>query len=415
MRRKFLSSLLASFGEMGGKDPVGRSLAYCYAHALLADPMLTKAILGRELVSFTPTKFNVTRWDVKADEYTFQGPITHKTRRADIYAAYNGRPLAIVEIKVEDQDEHDKNRQLEDYVRYCAAEVIPFYYITKYFLSENELTILGRLPKRLRYYRRHSEIAASLQSKENDEIAQMIVAYLEDRNMSGYQTLDVDKNDVLNFARRLLPTQQSGFGGILHNAARTKNIGQIIVGCLNNITVISEWLREGNEKHFGRAFSIYPEVKTYWNMEKLLSDNESNIGELKDAVEIAPQYSSGGEFSFAASSRLIGAKSDPVIYIWVAVCIGLYRGRKNQLYTSLYLDFWNKSIDSLKDDTTWYPMAEAAWSLSEPEQKTKKVIRSLLDLAQRKLVRLEKHTDASVKKFAKSKAVRRAAALKLHT
>ncbi len=141
---QFLSRLLRSIGE---KNPTGRILAYCYAHALMADPSLEKQIFGTNSRYRTTARFDTHQWDVTADKFIFDGPITGKNRRADICISYNKKP----------------------------------------------------------------EIAAALRKRKDNEIAQMIAQYLEDQKMGGYQPLDAQESHLLYFTRRLLPMGHEGY------------------------------------------------------------------------------------------------------------------------------------------------------------------------------------------------------------
>jgi hypothetical protein len=105
--RQFLSSLLRSFGELAAKNPTGRILAYCYAHALMTEPSLASNIFDKGYNK--SDNFDPKQWVAEADKYPFVGPKTKRNRRADLRLVYKNKTVALAEIKVEDQDENDRD------------------------------------------------------------------------------------------------------------------------------------------------------------------------------------------------------------------------------------------------------------------------------------------------------------------
>jgi hypothetical protein len=380
---RFLSKLLQSAGKLAGKNPIGRTLAHCYAHALTANPKLEKAILNTNFRSKGAASF--ARWEAKADEFIFKGPFTGKYRRADICVCYNGEPMAIVEIKVEDQDADDRDGQLRDYVDYATETGLPFHYITKYSLSEKETEILGDA-NNVRH-RRHYEIAMALRQKRDEEIAQMIFQYLEDQKMAGYQPLNVEKSDLLHFVRRLLPI---GFEGRA-NMDSSYKISQVLEKFLNNARSIGDWLIAGNEKK--ATVSVYPCVDAYWKVDRLAEKFRKDPKNFRDGY--IADYFDYGYIYFVAQMR---CKTRPPMWLSVSFWIGL---EGKELCQGILVEIEGGPLSLVDDDE--FPWDERTKSLiGYGEANIRRDIRKLIANTQNKLTQLENHSDERVSRFARS-------------
>ena len=410
-QHSFLSNLLDSFGQIGGKDPSGRILSQCYAHAMEVDPTLFDAILGVPVTKLTHTKVDPRKLELKTEDFRLDGHDAR--RRADICILYNSRRRALVEVKVEDQKDDDPTGQLDSYVQFALKQRVPFFYITKYSLSRDEIQLLGKLPKNLRFHRRHHEIENALRLRPANEIAQMISRYLEDRQMAGYQPMDITREDLTNFARRMLPVAQSGYGKRLHAEQRTSKIGQIITQCLNNSRIVGEWLRYTHEAEF--TFSVYPSVETYWKIPKLLEYFNAHPDEVNDG-EIGRSFSDGGCFEFIVDGRFTNIGYKQPLSLWVSLWIELYRARKEPLEVGLWVGYLGGSLKSPEEDdqqyNKWGPYAERSWSLQKSEVDTRKALSKMIVEAQRKLVKLRKHPDKKLHTFARAKQIQRIASMK---
>lgn len=410
-RRSFLSALLRTFGEIGGRNPIGRSLSQCYAHALAADPRLFEDILGIPLRRLTGGKLDIQKLEVKPEHYRLEGGNVRKGRRADICVLYNNRPRAIVEIKVEDQTDDDPTGQLASYVLFARQHNVPFFYLTKYSISRDEEECIRSLPKRLRFHRRHYQIADALKERSTSELAQMITRYLEDEHMSGYQPLHVTQEDLLNFARRLLPVLQGGYGTKLHSEGRTNKLGQIITQCLNNARMIGDWLGNTHEAEF--RFTVYPTVETYWELRQVIDYFEKHPDEIQDNW-IHPWFSTGGCFYFAVEGRYAKGAGGHAVGVWASLWIELKRTRKKHpLQSGLYVEFWGAPLKVLEMDDAlydrWHPHVERTWPLNKSESETRDALSKMIVEAQKRLLRLQKHPNKKLKAFATAKATQRLA------
>jgi hypothetical protein len=389
-QRHFLSALLSLFGEIGGKNPTGRNLAYCYAQALMLDHTLTKDILGIDIVP--KNNFDQQLWDVKANKFPFDGPTTGRVRLADLCILYKGRPLAVAEIKVEDQNEDDPTGQLKDYVAFARQQKIPFHYITKYTLGIPEKR---RLQGAQSWARRHYEIAAALDKRKDQQIAQMIVEYLKDQKMSGYQPLDAKPQDLLNFARRLLPVGYEG-----HSAKETPyKISQLMEQLLNNTRMIADWMRDGNENRLNVA--VYPTVETIWRVGDLVEECTAKPGRVKELEGYIADYFKYGTLYFVAEARF-GKKAR--VWLSVSQWIKLERNRINQ---GILIEVEGGPLNDLSDDRKWRTWVEKKVSLNNyTEAKMRADLKTLIKDAQSRLGNLRKHPSPEIKRFAKSAVAR---------
>jgi hypothetical protein len=390
-RRHFLSALLSLFGEIGGKNPTGRNLAYCYAQAMMLDHTLTTDILGRDIVP--KNSFDKELWDVKANKFPFDGPATGRCRLADLCILYKGKPLAVAEIKVEDQNEDDPTGQLKDYVAFAKQQKIPFHYITKYTLTISEERKLKGAEK---WARRHYEIAAALDKRKDQQIAQMIVEYLKDQKMSGYQPLHARKQDLLTFARRLLPVGYEG-----HSAKETPyKISQLMEQLLNNTRMIADWMSDGNENRLN--VTVYPTVETYWRVGDLVKECTAKPGQVKELKGYIADYFKSGILYFVAEARF-GKKAR----MWLSVSQWIELEGYDRINQGILIEVEGGPLGALSDDKKWRPWVEKRVSLNNyTEAKMRADLKTLIKGAQSRLGNLRKHPSPEIKRFAKSAGAR---------
>jgi len=401
-RKRFLSSLLASFSESSGTDPIGRNLTKCYAHALAAEHQFYEAVFGTKFAKLLG-KLDNHQLEIRTDR---QLPDVGKQKspRADIRIRYKGKVKLIAEIKVKDQYTEHSKHQLEGYVRFAKRYRVPFFYITKDALSPEEKQILKSLPKKLFFERRHHQIANAIQSIKDDEIAEMISAYLEDEHMSGFQQLEnVTNQDLLNFARRILPVEPWGFGGRLHAEERTQKIGLIIVQWLNNARMIADWLRDGHEDEL--RLSVYPKVELYWRLKNAIDAFHDDPNEV-DMHDMEPKFCNEGTFCFMVAGW---TKKAPGLWLEMSIWLELKRDRKKKpLRQGLSVEIWHRKLKAIEDEEV-HPYVEKKFSLNESEDSTRHALSSAISNAQHKLKRLVKHRDNQIRQFAKSKSAKHVA------
>jgi hypothetical protein len=396
-RKRFLSSLLASFSQSSAIDPIGRNLTKCYACALEEKHEFYEAIFGpkfgRQFGNFDNHQLEIRT------ERQLPDVGKRKSPKADICILHKGTTRLIAEIKVEDQYTAHSKQQLEGYVRFAKQHKVPFVHITKYALSPEDKEILESLPNKLYLERRHYEIATAIKSIKDSEIAKMISAYLEDEHMSGFQQLEnVTNQDFLNFARRLFPVEQGGFGGKLHGEERTQKIGQIIVQWLNNARMISEWLRDDHED---LRLSVYPRVELYWKLKSAMDAWKDDEEVNPDYME--PKFCDGGVFNFIIAGW---TKKAPGLWLEVSIWLALDRSRKKKpLKQGLSVEIWHKILEPIEESEE-YPYHKENFSLNESEHNTRRAVSRAISIAKDKLKELGKHTDKQIRQFSKSKSAK---------
>lgn len=312
-------------------------------------------------------------------------------RRADLAIRSQDRIVALAEIKVEDGGKKGNAAQLEDYAKVCADDTrIVFAFLSKHDFSADELAELDRwkrgakcrrlriyeLADRLRAYRQKA-FSSRRAGSQGARLIDLVLDYLKERQMVGYEAIKLDNKTLTNLVRSLLPLPHHHGMGRLRTTDRVEMIPIAIGLLIGNISFLGSAFRSRNRHLCSTRLGANVSVEPGFDEEVRARGKNVDLGELVE------KHCWGGSLIVSASGILQSKQGSgsAVIELYYAVALDTQRGKAEPYVgAAIWGDMFRGGGD---DEERW---SEERMSLAADEATARDTLRRRLD-AQIKVAR----------------------------
>lgn len=318
---------------------------------------------------------------------------------ADLAIVSDRTVLAIAETKQADIIGQRVAGQLQGYRKFVKASgrSVHFSLITMHSPDEEHMRVL-RLSwgKGQRNVVRFHHIAAALQPHAERPMVALLLEYMREQRMTGYQRIDGKASTLPLLMTRFLPVQHSHGLGRLQSARSVQSVAELLDALLRNTQYMADWFRADNTDLFPRTFASEFSARPWFNYKKLgryLNKNQKTEDEALPRNQCV-----GGSLDVYVQGRLaassISAPKGHDINIYLGYWVELNLGAKRKIQPYLYVGTsGNKAFrEKYRDFRDAWITCDLSWEQDTIRKKLRLLARKAMKRAANNAVspRLEK-------------------------
>lgn len=297
--KSFLTRIKAKMAENYG----GRYLGEVLAEVIREEPTLAPVIWGKTIQE----PFYV----VTENDY-----LGSHMRYADLalVSKITDKPLAIAEIKYEDEKSSLSLGQLKDYLKCVENLDVCFTYLTKNLLPPAQSRLLERWNCHLLYSELGQRIEEWAQCPNNSDspYGKMLINYLRDEGVMWTEVFSEKAVKLLVIKGNRFPTQ-TGSGRLVSEERMVDHIPSVFAGTMNNMALLGRLIHERidpEKKIIATTPSIGFAFDPIYSKKKLLKllRNDEDAGDdfsvvSKDNVVVGGDYWTAARYSVSRNER----------------------------------------------------------------------------------------------------------------
>jgi hypothetical protein len=231
-------SFFSRFKDKLNKDYGGRFVSLLLKEIMNEEPKVASVVFP-SLKKYTVIG---TSFDIQ-EEYRFPGRMHKTERRADLAILNHKTPIALLEVKYEDEKQSTNAAQLDDYLEFCSKENIPFTYLTQYLPLQSDADKIEakniKMGKTdLFKHFLYSQLYKKLEKIDHNHAVIMFREFLKTEGNVFDKNIDEDVLQLF-LSRCIFPSHQSGLG-VLNSDERIHKTPEVLSILINNTASLAE-------------------------------------------------------------------------------------------------------------------------------------------------------------------------------